>query len=111
MDKLEQLFDKQLVLQMRLNNLPSKDNEHRRQFINMMTIALIDEVMEAIRETPFKDWKKNQEFNAEGFKEELVDAWHFLINLSLASGMSSDELYERFINKNKVNHERQDKKY
>ena len=111
MEKLDKLFEKQVILQTRLGNLPYKSDEQRQKFINMMTIACIDEVMEAIRETRFKDWKKNQEYNEDKFQDELVDAWHFLINLSLASGMTAQSLYDKFTEKNKINHERQDRKY
>jgi len=109
-DKLDKLFLMQNGLQRRLGNFPLTD-ENKQKFINIQSMALIDEVMEALHETPWKPWKKNQEFNCENFKEELIDAWHFLINLTLASGMNSEELFERFINKNKENHKRQDNGY
>ncbi len=103
MDKLEELFKKQENLQIALGNTNLVGNQ---KFINIMIIATIDELMESIRETPWKPWKKHQEFNQENFKEEIIDVWHFLINLSLAAGMDSKELFERFINKNKINHKR-----
>ena len=102
------MFEKQIRLQERLGSGVLLGNQ---EFITTMSIALIDEVMEALRETPWKPWKKQQEFNQEAFKEELVDAWHFLINLSLASGMDAEELYTRFIKKNAINHQRQSEKY
>jgi len=108
---LKFLFKLQDELQTKVGNFPLVDDVQRQKFINMHSLALVDEVFEALRETPFKDWKKNQSYNEDKFKEELVDAWHFLINLSLASGMSGEELFSRFVNKNKVNIERQDKGY
>jgi dimeric dUTPase (all-alpha-NTP-PPase superfamily) len=77
----------------------------------MMSLALIDEIMEALRETPWKPWKKQQEFHQEKFKEELIDCWHFLINLTLASGMDAQELYDKFVNKNNENFKRQKNNY
>lgn len=108
---LNEMFKKQVVLQERLNNFPFRNSKQRQEFINTQSLALIDEIMEAIRETPWKPWKKSAVYNEENFKEELIDCWHFLINLSLASGMSSKEVYKRYINKNRVNHERQDNNY
>lgn len=108
---LREIFDKQNVLQLRLETFPLKTSKQRQDFINIQSLALIDEVMESLRETPWKPWKKNQEFNESNYKEELVDAWHFLINLTLASGMTPESFHERFINKNNKNHKRQDEGY
>ncbi len=76
-----------------------------------MTMAAIDELMEAIRETPWKPWKKQQTLNAENFKAEIIDLWHFVINLSLAAGFDAQSLHTNFIIKNKENHKRQDNDY
>ena len=117
-DKLKEIFDKQKVLQERFGNFPFKDIKHKQEFININILACLDELSETLRETQWKNpdliscgWKKTQEFNDENFKEELIDLWHFVINLTEASGMDSNELYERFCNKNKVNHKRQDDGY
>jgi len=104
---LAELFNLQVALQMRLGN----DYYHNQEFINVMTLACVDELFEALRETPFKPWKKQQRLKVEEFKEELIDAWHFLINLSLASGMNAAEVCARFKRKNEVNHERQSTGY
>ena len=109
--ELKEMFDKQRALQERLGEFPLNSTAKLQDFINTQSLALIDEVMEALRETPWKPWKKNQYMKQEEFKEELVDAWHFLINLTLASGMTHEELYARYCGKNKINHNRQDTGY
>ena len=101
-----QMFNKQKIFQEKLNK-----NIHSQEYINEMVLATIDELMEALRETPWKSWKKNQEMNKDKFKDELIDTIHFIINLCLASGMNANEVYERFINKNKQNLERQNANY
>ena len=118
MDKLDKLFDLQKKFQIRLKNIPFESFSDRQQFINLMTISCCDELLEALRETSWKNpqyikhgWKKTQEFNEGAFKEELIDVWHFLINLSLAAGLTSSELYEAFLSKHQENNERQDNKY
>jgi len=103
---LVEMYNKQIELQKRLG---TKFDDV--QFIKDMTLAAVDELMEAIRETPWKPWKKQQEFNRENFKEEMIDVWHFVINLSIAAGLSPRELYERFCRKNAENHSRQDNNY
>lgn len=105
-DMLEKLFEKQEILQRRLNN-----DITTQEYKNIMILALMDELTEALRETPWKPWKKNQEYNEEKFQNELIDAWHFLINLSLSSGMDATMVYMKFLEKNKENHNRQDRMY
>ena len=107
-DKLFQMFEKQVQLQKKLGN---ENIIRNQQFININILAAIDELMESIRETPWKPWKKEQTFNSENFKNELIDVWHFIINLSLSAGMSSEEVYKRFIIKNKINKKRKQEGY
>lgn len=113
-DMLEQLFDKQIALQTKLNNFPLKDEIARQEFININLLACLDELSEAMRETAWKNpkyikggWKTKQEYNQKLFQEEIVDLWHFVINLTLSSGMNAVDLYNGFIDKNKINHQRQ----
>lgn len=111
MDKLEELFTKQYTFQVSLGNMPFADDAERQAFINMHTLALIDETMEALRETRYKNWKKNQTFDTLKFQQELVDAWHFLINLTIAAGMDAETLFERFEDKHIINIKRQQEGY
>jgi len=104
-DKLDIIFKRQEQLQKALGT------SYDQGFINIMTMALIDELMESIRETPWKPWKKQQIFNKERYKEELVGALHFFINLCLAAGFTPEGLYAAYINKNKINHKRQEDGY
>ena len=30
------------------------------------------------------------------FKEEIIDLWHFVMNLAIISGMDGNEFYERY---------------
>lgn len=108
---LTEMFERQEKLQERLGTMPFADDNARQEFINIQTLALLDEVLEALRETPWKPWKKTQVFAKEEFKEEFIDAFHFLINLSIASGMDSYDVYRRYCIKNKINHKRQDEGY
>ena len=89
----------------------SLKTEYNQEFINVMTLATIDELMESIRETPWKPWKKNQNFNYEEYKDELVDLFHFFMNLCLAVDMKADELYNRYHIKMETNKRRQREKY
>lgn len=118
-DKLENMFEYQKQLQNRLNvygrttTLASK-----QQYINQMILALHEEAVEIMRETAYKNpdyvpfgWKQGQLFNEVKFKEEIIDIMHFVLNLAIISGMTADEFYARYINKNKENHDRQEQGY
>ena len=108
MDNLKELFELQKQLQKRLGNDISKFD---LEFYKINHLALENELHEALRETPWKPWKKQQNLNIDKLKEELVDAWHFIINMSLCAQMDSNELYERFKSKNQINHKRQENEY
>ena len=116
-DKLKEIFELQTKLQERvagdINSLV-----HNQDYINLNLLACYDELGEIMRETAWKNpnkikygWKKGQELNKENFKEEIIDLWHFLINLTISSGMNEDELFNRYCSKNKENHNRQDNNY
>jgi len=89
--------------------LPGRiDNQ---DFINYNCQALFVELAEALQETPWKVWKKGQVMDLGKFQEELVDCWHFLINLSLAAGFTPETLFKAFIAKNEINFRRQKEGY
>ena len=81
------------------------------QYIRLMFIGIVTEACEALECVNWKPWKQAQDNSETKFKEEIVDIWHFLINLTLASGMDAEEVMDRFKNKNKVNVKRQEDKY
>jgi len=109
-DMLESIFEQQINLQIKCGH-EVELLEGNQPYITVMTVALIDEAMEALRETPWKPWKKQQQFNKEKMQEELVDLLHFFVNLCLASGMDAKKLFEVYTYKNAINHQRQEDGY
>ena len=81
------------------------------ELIKNQILALFDETSEALKEVPWKPWKINQQFNVSKFRMELIDVFHFLINLFLLSGMNSRQVINLFKNKNKINVKRQKNGY
>jgi len=119
-DRLSDLFIQQFKLQDRLGNIKKikSSPEMKQKYINQMILAIHEEAVEIMRETAYKNpdyvefgWKKGQKFDNEKFKEEIVDIWHFVLNLCIVADMDSDELVARFFNKNQENHKRQDDGY
>jgi dimeric dUTPase (all-alpha-NTP-PPase superfamily) len=94
------------------------DPSLKQQWINQMILAMFEETVEIMRETPYKNpnfvpfgWKKTQLGDPEKLKEELVDLLHFFVNLCIGADLGPDELVQRYLAKNKINHERQDNGY
>ena len=52
-DMLQDMFDKQHRLQVRL-----KPDIQSQEYINLNVLAITDELHEFLRETPWKPWKK-----------------------------------------------------
>lgn len=83
----------------------------RSEYLSEMILALEDELHEAMKEFSWKSWASAQYFNRDTFVGELVDAWHFLMNLLIAADVSAEELYTRYVTKNMLNAKRQREGY
>lgn len=118
-NKLKKMFEIQNNTQQFLGNWDKIKNESdKQQYINQMLLACYEEVTEIMRETAYKNpnivkfgWKKKQEWNLDNYKDEIIDLFHFLMNLSLVVGMNDEEFFDRYIKKNKKNIERQKNGY
>ena len=60
--------------------------EERVKFIAWNVQALVDEAHEALGEVGWKPWASSRHLNAEAVLGEIVDAFHFLMNIGLAAG-------------------------
>ncbi len=112
MDTFAELFNLQKKLQSRLcggQELPKEMPEK----IPMQVTALVGELGEILEENQkWKSWRKNPpEVDYDNLLVEIADAFHFLINIALYLGFDADDVYSKFINKNKKNHVRQDNLY
>lgn len=121
---LHLMLSKQLELQRHMASLgraidptdPKLDQETRIQFIKDMYIALVMEAGEALDEVGWKPWGTARHIHGETMLNEIVDMWHFVMNLMLAAGPFidgvdnerdlADRFVERYLEKNKVNWER-----
>lgn len=134
-DHFDELFNTQLNLQKRLN--PSFGSDQTLKEISdfwLRNMFFIDrelgEMVDAlggekdgIGNAVWKDWKKDHqkasdmkisdlsEEDLKALKVEIVDAFHFFMNFPISIGMTGTELYNMYIEKNKINHRRQDEGY
>ncbi len=118
-DKLDFLFDKQNELfkkqlgknKNKMQNLYEIREPFEGYRIFMLSTALVHETIELQRETNWKWWKKESQMNNHKIQEEIIDIWHFLIQISIEAGLDSKKLVEKYIEKNQENLNRQVKGY
>ena len=112
MDKMDEIFNLQEKLNTRIGvNMNEMNDEDRAKWILNYIRAMQQELAELTDSVPWKWWAKYQEFDKQNARVEIVDLFHFLISLAQVMGMSADDVYEAYLKKNKVNHNRQDSGY
>lgn len=113
MDKLDTMFKLQKDFQLRVEDDVDKVPERRMDKIPMQVTGLVAEVGEILEEEQnWKSWRKNApEIDEDNLKMEVIDAWKFLMNITLYLGYDADDVFEEFLDKDEVNHERQNNNY
>ena len=111
-DSLVQMFEKQKEFQKLLTGieLPKKDYTQ----LNYTMTALIAELGEVLQaDKNWKNWKRTKDANVdrEALLDEVVDVYHFIINMTLYLGFDANDVINKFFEKNKVNFERQNNNY
>lgn len=112
MDKLEEIFRMQEALNRRIGvDTAALDEKQQVQWVLNYARALQQEVAELTDSVPWKWWAKYQEFDRQNARVEVVDLFHFLISTAQVLGMSADDVYQAYLKKNQINHQRQDSGY
>jgi phosphoribosyl-ATP pyrophosphohydrolase len=112
--KLKDMFDKQCVLFDRFRsiekthiNINDINSKEFRQYFDYMFHKMIEEYFEAIMVFKFKKHNDDSDiFDREQFLEEMIDGWHFFMNLMILLNITYDEFYEKYLEKNYKNHKR-----
>lgn len=87
------------------------NNEARIRNFKDQALALEDEIHEALNEMGWKPWASSRHFHTEAVRGELIDAYHFLMNLMLMAGMNEEMVDEMYRKKNAKNLQRQQDGY
>lgn len=106
MDKLDTIFE----MQAKLNEYIIEKRKlefTKEEWIQKRILAMIDETAELLNEINYKWWKNPKPIDESAVKEEIVDILHFFIGICIDAGMTADELFEIYLNKNKENYLRQ----
>jgi dimeric dUTPase (all-alpha-NTP-PPase superfamily) len=121
---MEDRFGLMLKMQLELQQQHMKDGDprflegdHMAEFMRWNAWAVEDELHEAMAEVGWKPWATSRHINQEAFMKEMVDAFHFFMNMLLCGcqGWSpsqiADEFTKMYIVKNAINAQRQAKGY
>jgi len=106
-DRLSELFKLQQSLNDDIRTKRNLDGYTHEEWIQKHTLAMLSELAELLDEVNFKWWKNPKPIDEGALKEELVDILHFYISMCLEAGLTPQELFDRYISKNKENFDRQ----
>lgn len=112
-DMLREMFRMQELLNKRIGvgKAEEMSDEERHRWVLNYCRAMSQEIAELTDSVPWKWWAKYQKFDLHNARVEVVDLFHFLISAAEILGMSADDVFNYYRDKNKVNFERQDNGY
>lgn len=111
-NKLEIIFDKQRELNLRVGvDTDSMHKDQKAEWLLNYTRAISQETAELVDSVPWSWWKHYQKFDEQNARVEVIDILHFVISAAQVLGMTADDVFELYMAKNRVNHERQDSGY
>ncbi|MBT7914485.1 hypothetical protein HN588_11300 [Candidatus Bathyarchaeota archaeon] len=113
-DRLQEMFQRRKEFMYALEGNVSElalDMTQRESQRHLRDVSLrgVEEVFEALQH--LKNWKPHRktdipDFNREEFLEEYVDALNYFFAVLIKAGFSADDLYEMYVHKDQVIHER-----
>ena len=106
MDKLDKIFEMQKLLD---DDIAARRHLEfsTEEWMQKEVLAMLSKLSEVLDEVNFKWWKNKKPIDDNALRGELVDILHFFVSMCIRSGMSADELFERYVEKNKENFDRQ----
>lgn len=109
MSALQMILDNQRKLQLKSYgvDVTTLNDEERAQYIRDMSLALTDELHEALNETGWKPWATSRHINRLAFIGEMIDVLHFWCNLILVTNVNEQEILDVYFAKAEKNAKRQ----
>jgi len=89
---------------------PLGPNTLVNEWLGKYLTAMEDESRELREELLWKWWSKDN-LDMQNIRVEIVDQLHFWISLALTAGLSAEDVFQAYMRKNTVNHQRQDQEY
>jgi len=120
MDKLEEIFERQRDLNrytfernglVGFDEIPRK-RELQNQWLRNYALAMTQEISELIDSTNWKWWRTKVDlFDEQNVKVELIDILHFWISACQVMGLTPEDVFRMYVQKNEINAQRQDTGY
>lgn len=107
MDKLESIFQMQQALNRDITERRNLEAGTGEAWLQKYAMATYVELGEMLQETNYKWWKNQKPVDMDKVREELVDVLHFFVCMCLSAGMDAEDLYQKYMDKNKENFLRQ----
>lgn len=109
MSALQMILDNQKALQKKSYGIDvaTLSAEDRSTYIRDMSLALTDELHEALNEVGWKPWATSRHLNRAAYAGELIDVLHFWCNLALAADLSEQDILDLYFAKAEKNAKRQ----
>lgn len=109
-DREGKTLSMQTLLDQAQQEAPLGPNTEVNQWLGNYLTALQDESRELREELLWKWWSKDH-LDMQNIRVEIVDQLHFWVSLALTAGMDADKVFDIYLQKNKVNLERQNNDY
>lgn len=122
-DKLDQMFEMRKgfmeALQQQIPDVYPEmpvdlTNKKTQQHLRDLALRGVEEVFEAVQE--LKNAKSHRQteisdFDRAAFKEEMVDSFNYFFSLLIIMGVTPEELFEAYVGKDRIIHDRIRSKY
>jgi dimeric dUTPase (all-alpha-NTP-PPase superfamily) len=114
-DRFAMMLEMQLDLQknhMKDKNPQLLTDDPMADFMRWNAWACTSELVEAMNEVGWKPWASNRSIAEDSFLKEMVDAFHFFMNMLLCAlpdtpEVIADKFTRAYIEKNRINAQRQ----
>jgi len=95
-----------------INPLVDLNDRHDQQYLKDFAWRITEELGEAMNCLKNKPWKQTEMFtDEEHFLEEIIDGFHFYVELLILCGFTPETLFRTYFAKSEVNKFRQRSKY
>lgn len=103
---MKEIFERQRYLMENVYHM-GHSNEDMIDCYRTASLALVDEVMEALHCTPWKPWAKQTSWDWDELQAELVDVFTFFVQLAILAGLGPEDLKAGYFKKAQTNQDRQ----
>lgn len=112
-DRLTKIFEEQKDFQKNFYDPDSMSNEEKVMYSKEFILCAHRELGEVLNMMPWKSHRalKTKRIKVAELREEIIDSFKFLLNLSIIWGMDADDFEKLFFKKSKIVRKRYAKEF